>query len=67
MKSLMVIIDFLLISYNIFIKFNYYCVGLFVVCIFVLIYILYLCKENEILLMYRLKIYLQEVYNNVCI
>lgn len=67
MKSLTVIIDFLLISYNIFTKLNYYRVGLFVVCIPVSIYILYSRKENEILSMYRLKIYLQEVYNNACI
>lgn len=41
MKSLMVIIDFLLISYNIFIKFNYYCVGLFVVDFCINIYFIF--------------------------
>lgn len=67
MKSLTVIIDFLLISYNIFTKLNYYRVGLFVVDSCINIYILYSRNENEILSMYRLKIYLQEVYNNACI
>lgn len=66
MKSLTVIIDFLLISYNIFTKLNYYRVG-FSLSIPVSIYILYSRNENEILSMYRLKIYLQELYNNVCI
>lgn len=67
MKSLTVIIDFLLISYNIFTKLNYYIAWGCSLSIPVSIYILYSRNENEILSMYRLKIYLQEVYNNACI
>lgn len=41
MKSLTVIIDFLLISYNIFTKLNYYRVGLFVVDSCINIYLIF--------------------------